>query len=1340
MKLEDQFFHSFFYPFIVGVILSATMVIISSIVFTCNYIDKGTRINIIELEKNYSKVNLNSINIIITTYLLKIQSGLNELINNYQNLANQIILPENNVTIDIENINDTFFKAAYDLYVNKTFSEEINNISELMALWFLDKKTNLNDTKNNIELRRQLKCFSTMMSNIYSTFTSINSTSSNFYFIFDKTELFVAFPLDYFFSINFTNDVMDFGPYNPLWCTDDEGNVHTTYKFKCRGYYNNIQKSKTDIFDYNYDKNINKTIFITDLYYQSGTNDVVFTLCIEFYDPITNDNAYACSDIYQNNILYNLNNINNKLIGYFFINSIGFSNSFYFPDENIIPGNPCESIFKWEDNFFLEEKTYFGNHIQKLMSSNYIKYINQSNDNLFDEIYINGINSYDQYFSVSGKIYNFSIYPIILENIYGSKEHIFNIIYIYNNDMFYERVNPVTEIAVKIIIEGIIFVVFGFGLLYLINLSLNILSKYIVIPIKNVNYMLKGINVGGENRLEYLEFLKKKQDENVELLEKINMNEGKNKKKENDEGDGDGENNNLNNDKNLIDENNKNKKNETKEDALENKEDMIDDNTNDQNDSELNDELMNSKVDYNKKFDEESEFIEKESNFYDFDEQLLQFRPLEIDRLVKALIDLKGALILTSSDQPVEQIIDYSNSEDIFRNFKNIEGATICQSNIGNLQSQLLKYDNAIYHLATSLQDNKLKRFLSRSLSDELDESDTLLNKIAMSYSKTKTKEKMNILIEKQLNNSKDNFSQKIIGILINSRYTRLIHVYYKFFSIIQKSNNDALSGQFMNTDFHKINYYHKILIQYIYLSFVKNDLVKIGESILDYIEFLLKFKFKTSSENKYILNIRNKDHPELESKQYYKHYIFNKIVSWLNLFDDYISHVRDNTSLGDDKSIIEDFSSSMNSNNSEFDSGSQSVFLFRVNVQRGEYLKGKFALKCKNLTDALFYFIRAAKKKSIVMDGLIKKKSLKRICKIIIKLFKKYDKYGIIRWQMKQKLMEYEKSKIRSFNKKYSSSVQIKTEDEYISNKKYLTTFKQELEKIKSEIVLDINECSAKQTKDIIIIMDFNKYNQDSINNLNNTDKIDSFIDQTKTILDNYLSSNDRLGVFIYTNQYQIICPLLDKKEIDLNNFSKDLIYYKKSIFKEKEENDEFNEDEMHENEIQNENIGLKQGHGSNFSDSGGSNESFKDKNDENHIKINEVVKGLIESINYSKNYLKMKEAIKNEKYIILFTDLFNNYKMSDENIYNNFKNIENDKDIIFLLVGKNKSKDLQKDKNNLIDDSIDEKKKMKSITKKFGERSEIIDFENMKKIKTILSSNNVIKDEIIYPNEIYK
>ena len=116
------------------------------------------------------------------------------------------------------------------------------------------------------------------------------------------------------------------------------------------------------------------------------------------------------------------------------------------------------------------------------------------------------------------------------------------------------------------------------------------------------------------------------------------------------------------------------------------------------------------------------------------------------------------------------------------------------------------------------------------------------------------------------------------------------------------------------------------------------------------------------------------------------------------------------------------------------------------------------------------------------------------------------------------------------------------------------------------------------------------------------------------------------------------------------------------------------------------------------------------------------------------------MKEDAKNEKYIILFTDLFNNYKISDEPVFNNFQKLEEEKNIIFLLVGKNKSKELQKNKNNLIDEITEEKKMINIISNKFNKKSELIHFENMKKIKTILSSNNAIKDDIIYPNEIYK
>ena len=101
---------------------------------------------------------------------------------------------------------------------------------------------------------------------------------------------------------------------------------------------------------------------------------------------------------------------------------------------------------------------------------------------------------------------------------------------------------------------------------------------------------------------------------------------------------------------------------------------------------------------------------------------------------------LKDAIILTSDDREVENIIDYSHSGEIFRNFKIKEGEVICESNIGNLQDQLLKFDKAIYHLVLSLQDNQLQRFLKRNLNDELDENDSLLYRISNSFNKRKGK------------------------------------------------------------------------------------------------------------------------------------------------------------------------------------------------------------------------------------------------------------------------------------------------------------------------------------------------------------------------------------------------------------------------------------------------------------------------------------------------------------------------------------------------------------------------------------------------------------------------
>ena len=179
----------------------------------------------------------------------------------------------------------------------------------------------------------------------------------------------------------------------------------------------------------------------------------------------------------------------------------------------------------------------------------------------------------------------------------------------------------------------------------------------------------------------------------------------------------------------------------------------------------------------------------------------------------------------------------------------------MCQSNIGNLQSQLAKYDKAIYHLALSLENIELKKFLSQTLSDEFDDGDMLLHNIEMSYGKDMKGKELNILVKKQQRTGhQKKISQNFIETLINSRYNKLINFYYKFFSIVQKSNYnyEKLGGCYANTNFHTITNYHKVLIQYIYLCFISNDLVKIGESILDYIEFLIKFRLKTLKNNAY--------------------------------------------------------------------------------------------------------------------------------------------------------------------------------------------------------------------------------------------------------------------------------------------------------------------------------------------------------------------------------------------------------------------------------------------------------------------------------------------------------
>jgi hypothetical protein len=380
--------------------------------------------------------------------------------------------------------------------------------------------------------------------------------------------------------------------------------------------------------------------------------------------------------------------------------------------------------------------------------------------------------------------------------------------------------------------------------------------------------------------------------------------------------------------------------------------------------------------------------------------------------------------------------------------------------------------------------------------------------------------------------------------------------------------------------------------------------------------------------------------------------------------------------------------------------------------------LKGKFALVCKNYSDAVSYFISAAKKKRIVLDGLIKKRALKHIFKIAKKAnviieaknysSKSYNEiFNILNFSSKKKVPQINSNNLEN-------NLMGGNEDKIEEDKKDMN-LRDKMNEIIKKIEHDKNECNEKQLKDIIILIDCNSSKKLII---------DSFIDVTKTILKNYLTNNDRLGVFLLINENRIVCPMMCKYEIDTLNFSKDLDTYSDKLFDspfgreiirdrlEVDESDKYPESQ------------------DSFSIEYGEN---KDSNS-NGMEIEDTIK----SLNYCINYLKMKEINTNEKFFIYFNINIKNImeylkdipdKSMIENSYPKKKiDIHRDKKIHFLLVGKIDSEENETDNYKKI------------LLQYFGSKSEIIPFDNMKKIKSILSSNSIINDNVIFPNEVYK
>ena len=208
-----------------------------------------------------------------------------------------------------------------------------------------------------------------------------------------------------------------------------------------------------------------------------------------------------------------------------------------------------------------------------------------------------------------------------------------------------------------------------------------------------------------------------------------------------------------------------------------------------------------------------------------------------------------------------------------------------------------------------------------------------------------------------------------------------------------------------------------------------------------------------------------------------------------------------------------------------------------------------------------------------------------------------------------------------------------------------------------------------------------------------------------------------------------------MNLSDIDINNVSKDLYYYKNITFIRHKEEEEYDDIYLNENIENDEGFTLSNNENITYN----SQEDSSEITEEKEYKFNKL-KSFANALNYLNNYSKIKENIKSEKYFIVFTDMPNARMVDEEDIEKIkeiFEILKSNKGALFLLIGKRKIIELKNEKKNEHDNS---KILERLIINKFKTKSEIIDFDDMKKIKTFLSNNNVIKDEIIYPNEIYK
>ena len=651
-----------------------------------------------------------------------------------------------------------------------------------------------------------------------------------------------------------------------------------------------------------------------------------------------------------------------------------------------------------------------------------------------------------------------------------------------------------------------------------------------------------------------------------------------------------------------------------------------------------------------KLLEEENKSSDDENNSsFDNDEEIgkTKYRSNNIQQLFIKLVDLKNAFrCLEDTKISNDKLLNLVYAQNVFNEINNLDASSLCQSNISSLFIKSEEFDKAISHLYNGIEDINKKIFPKNHSSKNKDV-------------------KINI----------DELKKKIKNENLINRYIKLFYCYHKYFKMIKKKyKNNNLSSEFNIDSFyisHHIKTYKRCLDDYIYRikEYIGGKDLCIGllAKIEEKISFELPSFKESNKDNEFYKNIKmyvNKNEKEK---------IINEIIELFKEVD----------KLNSSKISINNYNIVHLINLLKYDSDIVNAMDIppSILIQKTNYLKGKFHLKCYDYKAAITHFENTLEYGKI---GDIE---------ITIKTYK----YLII---ISKIYLDLVNNDIEYHSHEYKNKIELKEDKqrkEVLEN--YINNLNNQIKNFRYI------------PKDIFIIL--NVGNISKINDLNINEKLLNIQKILVNIYENITTNKDRMGIIEYkNNDYRFLITLRNKDEKNEKNFNEILENLEVFLLSSYDNNNNLESNSLmnRTNSEENKNlVNIKN--------------IEKEKNRENKSFPN--VSNLFNSIKYGNGYLKRKQLnYLNNNYLVDNWFIFISCGMTEDEIdeivqkpinENLFPNEESNNNLIIIFYeniseeGKRKLKKwLKFNKSTVL--MKDELIKLKDIMGTKGEQQKII------------------------------